>query len=269
MSDAEPTHLDRILATKRAQLAQHRHDRLTDRKIEDALAGLGPTRDFEGALRQGMAPRIIAEFKRASPSAGVIREGASITEVVRGYVEAGAAAVSVLTDSHFGGSLDDLARAREVCPVPVLCKDFILERGQLLDARRAGADAVLLIAAVLQPPTLKQLIEFAHAIELQVLCEAHDDHEVDRAMSAGARVVGVNARDLRTFEVDPELPIRLRRSVPKNFTYVAESGVQGLEDLLRLRDAGVDAALVGTALMSADDPARALAELLNGLDGGH
>ena len=267
MSDAEPTYLDRILATKRAQLAQHRRDRLTDRRIEDALTGLAPTRDFEGALRQGIAPRLIAEFKRASPSAGAIREGASVTGIARGYAEAGAAAVSVLTDSHFAGSLEDLAQAREVCPVPLLCKDFILERGQLLDARRAGADAVLLIVAALPPPTLKQLIEFAHSIELQVLCEAHDDHEVDRAMSAGARIVGVNARDLRTFEIDPELPLRLRRSVPRSFTYVAESGVQGLDDLLRLREADVDAALVGTMLMKAEDPARALGELLDELEG--
>lgn len=267
MSEAEPTYLDRILATKRAQLAQHRRDRLTDRKIEDAMAGLAPTRDFEGALRQGIAPRVIAEFKRASPSGGAIREGASVTEVVRGYAEAGAPAVSILTDSHFSGSLEDMAQAREVCPVPLLCKDFILERGQLLDARRAGADAVLLIAAALPPPTLKQLIEFAHAIELQVLCEAHDEHEVDRAMSAGARVVGVNARDLRTFEIDPERPVRLRRLVPSSFTYVAESGVQGLDDVRRLRDADVDAVLVGTALMSAEDPAQALSELLDGLEG--
>lgn len=267
MSHAEPTYLDRILATKRAQLAQHRRDRLTDRKIEDALTGLAPTRDFEGALRQGIAPRIIAEFKRASPSAGAIREGAAVGPVVRGYAEAGAAAVSVLTDSHFAGSLEDLAQAREVCPVPLLCKDFILERGQLLDARRAGADAVLLIAAALPPPTLKRLVDFAHAVELQVLCEAHDEHEVDRAMSAGAQIVGVNARDLRTFEVDPDLPLRLRRLVPRSFTYVAESGVRELEDLLRLRDADVDAVLVGTVLMSAEDPGQALGELLDGLEG--
>lgn len=267
MSEAEPTYLDRILATKRAQLAQHRRDRLTDRRIEDALAGLAPTRDFEAALRQGMSPRIIAEFKRASPSAGAIRQDASVAAVTRGYAEAGAAAVSVLTDSHFAGSLDDMAHAREVCPVPLLCKDFILERAQLLDARRAGADAVLLIAAALPPPELKQLIEFAHAIELQVLCETHTEHEVDRAMSAGARVVGVNARDLRTFEVDPELPLRLRRLVPRAFTFVAESGITGLEDILRLRDVEADAVLVGTLLMSAEDPARALGELIDELEG--
>ncbi|MCA9649135.1 MAG: indole-3-glycerol-phosphate synthase [Myxococcales bacterium] len=263
----QTSHLDRILAAKRAQLAQHRRDRLTDRRIEDALAGLAPPRDFVTALHTGPAPRVIAEFKRASPSKGVIREGASVGEIVAGYAAAGAAAVSVLTDSHFQGSLEDLGRAREVCPVPILCKDFILERSQIVDARRAGADAVLLIVAALPPPTLQQLIDFAQSIELQVLCEAHDAFEVDRAMSAGATIVGVNARDLRSFEVDPDLPLQLRDLVPRGgrFTYVAESGVQTVEDLRRLRHAEVDAALVGTALMQAHDPAAALRELIDGL----
>ena len=265
MSEPEPTYLDRILAAKRAQLAQHRRDRLTDRRIEDALTGLAPTRDFEAALRQGMAPRVIAEFKRASPSRGPIRGDAPVVPFVRAYAEAGAAAISILTDSHFQGDLEDLRQAREQSPVPLLCKDFILERGQLLDARRAGADAVLLIAAALQPPALKQLVDFARSIELQVLCEAHDEHEVDRAMSAGARIVGVNARDLRTFELDPERPLRLRSLVPRSFTYVAESGVASVDDLLRVRDADVDAVIIGTALMAAPDPGQALQELLDGL----
>lgn len=265
MSDPEPTYLDRILAAKRAQLAQHRRDRLSDRRIEDALTGLAPTRDFEAALRQGMAPRVIAEFKRASPSKGPIRPDAPVVPFVEAYVEAGAAAISILTDAHFQGDLEDLRQARERSPVPILCKDFVLEKGQLLDARRAGADAVLLIAAALQPPALKQLVDFAHQLELQVLCEAHDEHEVDRAMTAGARIVGVNARDLRTFELDPELPLRLRSLVPRSFTYVAESGVQTSEDLLRLRDAEVDAVLVGTVLMTAQDPGKALRGLLDGI----
>ncbi len=264
MSEPEPTYLDRILAAKRALLAQHRRDRLTDRRIEDALTGLAPTRNFEGALRQGMAPRVIAELKRASPSQGPIRPDAAVAPIVRGYAEAGAAAISIVTDAHFQGSLEDLRQARETSPVPLLCKDFVLERGQLLDARRAGADAVLLLVCALPPPTLKQLVDFAHEVELQVLCEAHDEHEVDRAMSAGGRIVGVNARDLRTFALDPDLPLRLRRSVPRSFTYVAESGVATVDDLLRLRDAEVDAVLVGTALMAAPDPGAQLRMLLDG-----
>lgn len=267
MSEPETTHLDRILAAKRAQLAERRHERLTDRSIEDALAGLAPTRDFGAALRRGTGPRIIAEFKRASPSAGDIRAGAEVGDIVSGYAGAGAAAVSVLTDAHFKGSLEDLRQAREVCPVPLLCKDFILERSQILEARRAGADAVLLIVAALPAPTLKQLIDFARAAEVQVLCEAHTEHELDRAMSAGAQVVGVNARDLRTFEVDPELHVRLRKRVPRGFTYVAESGVESVEDLRRLREAQVDAVLVGSVLMRSDDPPAALVGLLEGLDG--
>jgi len=257
MGDPPTSHLDRILAAKRAELSRNRPERITDRKIEDSLAGLAPTRSFSEALNQGAAPRVIAEFKRASPSKGSIRAGASVTEIVAGYAASGAAAVSVLTDGHFEGELQDLRHAREICPVPLLRKDFILERSQLLEARRAGADAVLLIVAALEAPTLKQLIDFAHAIDLQVLCETHDAYEVDRALSAGAKIVGVNARNLQTFEIDPELPLRLRRLVPRgSFTYVAESGIAGIEDLKRLREAEVDAVLIGTTLMSATDPGR-------------
>jgi len=264
---SDTTHLDRILAIKRAKLAERRREPLTDRSIEDALAGLAPTRDFAAALCRGAAPRIIAEFKRASPSAGDIRPDAEVADIVPGYAGAGASAVSVLTDSHFKGSLDDLRAAREVCPVPLLCKDFILERSQIIDARRAGADAVLLIAAALPPPTLKQLVDFARAIDLSVLCEAHDEHEIDRVMSAGARLVGVNARNLQTFQIDPELHVRLRKLVPSNFTYVAESGISTADDLRRLRDAGVDAVLVGSSLMASEDPPAALVALLEGIEG--
>jgi indole-3-glycerol phosphate synthase len=253
------------LAAKRAKLSRDRAAAVTPKAVAEAVARLPAPRDFIGALRSGPAPRVIAEFKRASPSVGPIREGADIETIAAGYAKAGAAAMSVLCDEHFAGSLDDLRAARSACDLPILCKDFILERGQILEARRAGADAVLLIAAALPPPTLRPLVEFAHELGLGVLCEAHDEHEVDRAMSAGCRCVGVNARDLRTFEVDLERAVRMRRLVPRSFTYVAESGIETADDLRRLRDAEVDAVLIGSALMSAEDPAQALQDLLESL----
>lgn len=259
-SPAGPSVLDRIVSAKREELSARRGAGNLD--VDAKLAGLPPTLDFEAALREPPGPAVIAEFKRASPSAGDIRADADVADVAAAYERNGARAMSVLCDRHFKGSLADLAAARAACDLPLLCKDFIVERSQILEARRAGADAVLLIVAVLEPPVLKQLIDFAGRCGLAVLCEAHDAHEVDRAMAAGATIVGVNARDLRTFEIDRELPIRLRTSVPRTFTYVAESGVQGASDLRALRAAEVHAVLVGSSLMRADDPGEALAALL-------
>jgi indole-3-glycerol phosphate synthase len=257
--------LDTILAAKRAELAELRDTYagvLTGSQRQMALERMAPTRDFARALRYGPLPRIIAEFKRASPSQGTIREHADVQDIVRGYARAGAAAISVLTDRHFDGSLDDLRAARQVVDIPLLCKDFILEHAQIFAAREAGADAILLIVAALPPPTLKQLITYAQELELAVLCEAHDAHEIDRAMAAGATIVGVNARDLRTFEVDLDAALALRSLVPKTFTFVLESGVHSFADMDKVRQVGVDAALVGTSLMASDDPAEALEALI-------
>jgi indole-3-glycerol phosphate synthase len=266
MTEGQPSHLERILSVKRAELASSRRERphaLTDRELEDRLSVLPPTLGFSEALRGGIKPRVIAEFKRASPSAGRLREGARVPDVVRAYEDAGAACISILTDRHFEGSLDDLRAARAACDVPILRKDFILERSQILEAREAGADAVLLIVAALPPPTLRQLVQFAHELGLEALCEAHDEHELDRAMAAGTRLVGVNNRDLRTFEIDRSLALRLRSRVPDSFTYVAESGIDGPDRIAALRDAGVDGVLIGSLLMAADDPGAALANLLD------
>jgi indole-3-glycerol phosphate synthase len=268
MSDAEPTYLDQILAAKRAELSAGRSARpstITDRQLEVMLQQAPPVCSFIEALRHGPAPRVIAEFKRASPSRGPIREHADVAQIVHDYALAGASAISVLCDRHFDGSMDDLRTARRCTDLPVLCKDFILERSQLLEARQAGADAVLLIVAALPAPKLRELIEFTHALGMEVLCEAHDEHELDRAMTAGAKMVGGNARDLRTFEVDLVRAVRFRARVPSSFTYVAESGVETSDDLRLIRDAGVDAALVGTVLMSAPDPGAALRDLLDGV----
>jgi indole-3-glycerol phosphate synthase len=267
MTESASTYLDRILADKRGELAGRRAQRAgttTDAALEQLLARVPPTLDLPAALTVGLRPRVIAEFKRASPSQGPIREEADVREIVTGYRRAGAAAISVLCDRHFEGSLEDLRAARGVLDVPILCKDFILERSQIVEAREAGADAVLLIVAALRAPTLRPLISFAHELGLHVLCEAHDEHEIDRAMSAGARIIGINARDLKTFELDLDRALALRSRVPRSFVCVAESGISAPADLRRAREAEVDAVLVGTTLMAADDPAAALTALLEG-----
>jgi indole-3-glycerol phosphate synthase len=206
---------------------------------------------------------VIAEFKRASPVRGPLRPEADPRHVATLYVDGGAAALSVLTDRSFSGSLDDLRRVRAAVSVPLLQKDFILQRSQIVEARCEGADAILLIVAVLEPPHLRELLAAAGEVGLQVLCEAHDEREVERALAAGTRIVGVNNRDLRTFDVDPTRAMRLRSLVPRGtHVFVAESGIRTREDVAALREAGVDAMLVGSRLMQAEDPGLALLDLM-------
>jgi indole-3-glycerol phosphate synthase len=259
----ESTYLDEILAAKRAELAAGPPENLSLKRLEAELDSLPPTRDFLAALASGPKPRFIAEFKRRSPSEGLLREQADPRHIAALYVDAGAAAISVLTDRHFDGSFEDLRAVRASVSVPILCKDFILSRGQIVRARREGADAILLIVAALEPPRLRELCSFAEELGLGVLAEAHDDAELERAMAAGAKVVGLNSRDLHSFEVDLDRIIRFRPDVPrKGFVYVGESGIGSRKDVRRLRAAGVDALLVGTVLMKAEDPGAKLTELM-------
>lgn len=258
----EGTYLDKILAHKKAELAAIRPPDWSSAEIEAKLAQLPAARDFKTALQTGVGVRAIAEFKRASPSEGTIREDADPSEVTRSYEEGGAAAISVLCDAHFRGTLSDLHTVRETVSIPVLCKDFIIDRSQLMSARLAGADVALLIVAALQPPLLRELFIFAQDIGLQVLVEAHTEHEVERALAIGATIIGINNRDLHTFEVDIERCLRLRSHIPGSYICVAESGIRSSEDVARLHEAGLDAMLVGTHLMRSDDPGRALRELL-------
>jgi indole-3-glycerol phosphate synthase len=258
--------LDDILARTRADLAA-RKARRPLKDIELALPGGPPERSLARALRPAArapgALACIAEFKRRSPSAGWIREGAHAAETVRAYADGGAAALSVLTDEpFFGGALEDLTAARAAVGVPVLRKDFIVDAYQLAEARAAGADAALLIVAALSDPELAALLAVGKLYGLELLVEAHDVEEVARAVASGARIVGVNNRDLRTFTVDRELAARLRAQIPPDRIVVAESGIRDAADVARLRAAGVDAMLVGETLMRAPDAAAALRALL-------
>jgi indole-3-glycerol phosphate synthase len=253
--------LDRIVAQTRITVARARQEvRLAE--LEAQARAMPRARDFAGALRSGRIG-CIAEFKRHSPSAGWIRQGADPAQIAQRYQVAGAAALSVLTDEpFFRGSLSDLRRARAACALPVLRKDFIVDAYQIVEARAAGADAVLLIVGALTDGALQALMGEAERWGLQVLCEAHDEAELDRALAASARIVGINQRDLRTFAVDTTLALRLRSRVPAGRTVVAESGIRSAEDVERLRAGGVDAILVGEALMRAADPGLSLQQLL-------
>lgn len=258
----EGTYLEKIIAAKRASLDGQRGANVNRKRSDAEVAKMAPCRDFEAALRSGLAPRVIAEFKRASPSEGTIRENADPKAIAQAYAEAGASAMSCLTDSHFDGSFEDLKAVRRAVELPVLCKDFMLKPAQLFEARQQGADCILLIVAALEPPHLREMIKEAQALGLHILCETHDEREIDRALAAGARIIGVNNRDLHTFEVDIDRALRLRKHVPETFTYVAESGITTREQVQTLREAQVDAILVGTALMRAVDPGMALMDLM-------
>ncbi|MBX6378942.1 MAG: indole-3-glycerol phosphate synthase TrpC, partial [Clostridia bacterium] len=240
-------------------------------EVEARLAGRGeplrPCLDFRRALAgtggdRARWPRVIAEVKRASPSAGSIRPDAEPASVARTYEEAGAAAVSVLTDRvYFQGSPEDLAAVRSAVRLPVLRKDFIVDEGQLFEARLLGADSVLLIATVLDRRELARLLGLARDLGLGALVEVHDEAELERAVAVGADVVGVNNRDLRTFVTDLATAERLGPLVPRDLVWVAESGLRTRADVARMADAGAHAVLVGEALMRAADAGALLRSL--------
>ncbi len=232
------------------------------RALEERLGPERRGRPFSEALvDEGIA--LIAEMKRASPSRGPIRPGASVTDVVRAYEAAGASACSVLTEGpHFGGSLDDLVEARAACSLPLLRKDFVVDPYQLLEARVAGADAVLLIVAALGEERLAELMAAAAELDMDCLVEVHDEEEIETAIDVGCELLGINNRDLHSLEVDPRTVFRLLPDVPAGTVVVAESGITSREDVLELQAAGVDAILVGEALMRAGDPGDAARALL-------
>ena len=255
--------LAEILSRKREEVAARRAA-VPDRELAARARSASPPRPFEAALSlPGGPPRVIAEVKRASPSVGSISAGLNAAAQARRYAVAGAACISVLTDGPgFGGSLADLEAVRAAVDVPVLRKDFTVDRYQLLEARAAGADAALLIAAALDDGALRALHSACGELGLAALVEVHDARELDRALAAGARLVGVNNRDLSTFAVDLAVSERLLPGLPPGVRGVAESGVRGTADALRLRRAGAVNLLVGEALVRAADPGALLREML-------
>jgi indole-3-glycerol phosphate synthase len=251
----EVKHQEVALASRRKSLAEVRAD------AESRVL----TRDFLGAMRSAIAggrPAVIAEIKKASPSKGVIREDFIPADIAQSYAEYGAACLSVLTDRQFfQGSVDYLKQARASCPLPVLRKDFLVDPYQVYESRAMGADAILLIAACLDDAQMKDMEAIARALDMAVLVEVHDAAEMERALRLLTPLVGVNNRNLKTFEVSLQTTLSLMEAVPADRLLVAESGIHTREDVLRLGAAGVNAYLVGEAFMRAPDPGAALATL--------
>jgi indole-3-glycerol phosphate synthase len=254
--------LDAILAKTRERVRSAKESRPLD-AAHPAVRQASPPRPFAAALARTERVNVIAEHKRRSPSRGSIREDLRPADVARAYAAAGAVALSVLTDeAFFGGRLSHLEEARAATALPALRKDFVVDPWQVWEARTAGADAVLLIVAALDDRDLAALLAVAREARVDALVEVHDREELERALGAGARVVGVNSRDLRTLAVSLDTAVGLAPAIPDDVVAVAESGIRTGSDIRRLRDSGFDAFLVGEHLMASPDPGSALRKLL-------
>jgi len=228
-------------------------------QIKDAL----PSRNFFDAINPKGELKIISEVKHASPSKGVFREDFDPVQIAKSYSAGGASAISVLTDEkYFRGSLSFLKNIRAEVDTPLLRKDFIVDPYQVYEARLFGADAILLIVAALDQTSLSELLGLTHSLQMNAIVEVHDENELDRALEADARIIGINNRDLRTFDVDLNVSINLSKKVPEDKIVVAESGISSIEDMDRLRGEGVHVFLIGETFMKAPDPGQKLKELI-------
>jgi indole-3-glycerol phosphate synthase len=263
MAGTAGTILDEIIAARRRRLTIARQ-RMPLIMLKKAMETERVARDFAAAL-SGPGIHVVAEMKQTSPSRGVLRKDYRPRELAKGYEAGGAAALSVLTEEdYFHGSLSHLIDARGAVRLPVLRKDFIIEAYQVYESVAAGADALLLIVAALADDELHEMIGLAHSLRISALVEVHTEEELNRALAAGARVIGVNNRNLKTLEVDIQTSFRLRAKIPAECIAVSESGIKTPEDLRRLTEAGFNAALIGESLMLNEDPGRELARLLEG-----
>ncbi len=258
--------LDKIVAVKRQEVAATIKRKSLAVVRADAQSRV-LTRDFVAALRAKIAagqPAVIAEIKKASPSKGVLREDFIPADIAQSYAEHGAACLSVLTDvQFFQGSVDYLKQARASCQLPVLRKDFIVDAYQVYESRAMGADAILLIAACLDDAQMREFESIALSLDMAVLVEVHDGAELTRALKLKTPLIGINNRNLKTFEVSLETTLSLKQEVPEDRLLVTESGVRTRDDALRLGAAGVNAFLVGEAFMREPDPGEALAKLFS------
>lgn len=256
--------LDKIVAVKREEVAAAVKRKPLDAMRFDAESRV-LTRDFVGAMRAKIAAgqaAVIAEIKKASPSKGVLRADFIPADIAQSYAEHGAACLSVLTDvQFFQGCTDYLKQARASCQLPVLRKDFMVDAYQIYESRAMGADAILLIAACLDDAQMKDFEQIARSLDMAVLVEVHDADELERALRLKTPLIGVNNRNLKTFEVSLDTTLRLMRDIPADRLLVCESGIHSRDDVLRMGAAGVNAFLVGEAFMRADEPGEALAAL--------
>jgi indole-3-glycerol phosphate synthase len=267
-SDRTDSILERIIANKREEVAARR-GQMPLPELKARVRELAPTRDFRKAIlrgdgeRKGLPIRLIAEIKKASPSRGLLREDFDPQALAKAYSEAGASALSILTDSaFFQGSFEYLRGAKGWVDLPLLQKDFILVEYQVWEGRCWGADAILLIAAALEPGTLRDLTQLALDLGLEPLIEVHDSLDLAQALRAKSRVIGINNRNLRSFEVNLNTTLNLVREIPQEKAVVSESGISTRKEVVSLEEAGLDAILVGEALMRSEDPHRKVRELL-------
>ena len=259
----EKSILDTIIENKKTEVQKSKEARSLD-ALERGLSGAPPSRDFYKALVEGARVKIIAEIKKASPSKGVLREDFDPVRIALGYERGGAAALSVLTDEKFFmGSLSYLKAVRETVGIPILRKDFIIDPYQVYESRLSGADAILLIVSALSDESLMELLMLAHSLGMNAVVEVHDEEELHRALNAGSRIVGINNRDLRTFEVDLGVSVRLSRNIPEGVIVVAESGIASSDDIKMLMEHGVHAFLIGETFMKAPDPGIELSNLIS------
>jgi indole-3-glycerol phosphate synthase len=265
MSDT-PDILKKIVQRKHEEIAERSRTRPLE-ELKASLRDIGPTRGFVASIAARIAagqPAVIAEIKKASPSKGVIREDFQPAQIARSYAQGGAACLSVLTDiDYFQGSDDYLKQARAACQLPVIRKDFIIDPYQVYEARAIGADCILLIVACLDDTQLKQLNDLAHALGMDVLIEVHDELELNRALQTENRLIGINNRNLRTFDVGLDTTLDLLGKIPEDRIVVTESGIHTPEDVALMRRHHVNAFLVGEAFMRADQPGEKLAELFS------
>jgi len=255
--------LDEIIENKKAEIESSKRAsplEVLQEKLKDAL----PARNFFDAIKPNGQLKIISEIKHASPSKGIFREDFDPIEIARSYSKAGASAISVLTDEkYFKGKLSYLKSIRENVDTPLLRKDFIVDPYQVYEARIYGADALLLIVAALDQASLTGLLELTHSLRMNAIVEVHDAEELERALDAGARIIGINNRDLRTFNVDLNVSVNLSRKIPEGKIVIAESGIGSIEDIDNLRAQGVHVFLIGETFMKAPDPGEKLKELIN------
>jgi len=254
--------LDDIIAYKKKELSETKR-RASIAEVKSRAADAGPTRGFGKALSSGQDIRLIAEVKKASPSKGVIREDFDPVDIARTYARSGASCLSVLTEQKFfQGKLEYLNEIRKAVELPLLRKDFIIDEYQIYEARVAGADAILLIAACLEKQQIEDFIGTAAQIGLDALVESHTYKDLDRSLLAGAAIVGINNRDLQSFSVDIRTTLDLLKDIPEDRTVVSESGIKTHDDVVTLAKAGVDAILVGESLMREKDIGKKVEELL-------
>jgi indole-3-glycerol phosphate synthase len=254
--------LEKVSRIKKEEISK-RKALLALEDLEKKIGHLPPPRDFLKAISQNGPVALIAEIKHASPSAGVIKEEVNLQRAITAYESGGASAISVLTEAHFfKGDLSHLREVKGATTLPVLQKDFILDPFQIYEGRAEGADAILLIASLLEKEELRDFVDLARKLEMFPLVEVHHEDDLEKALALDLPLIGINNRDLRTLEVDLKTTLRLRKAIPSETKVISESGIRNSEDVRLLKEAGVNGILVGEILMRSPDPASKIRELL-------